>query len=191
MKKIILNSGGYKSLMCLKEYYSRFGSDILSVNFYDSTGGACVFEKETAKFLSDNEISTMDIKIPIMGYCSSKSVSKVIIQKNLLFGTYGAIYAERFGANEIVFGVCSDDFETRDCREDFFRLLEFTIQAGRGSTILGHDSVRRDIHTGDDIFSYNINCNDVKVSTPYILKTRDEIIKSLIESGLIDGLHNK
>lgn len=78
--------------------------------------------------------------IPMPGMANQRDT--VVPQRNMLLTTLAATYAEIHGYDVIVHGAVQDDYEAyRDCREEFFSILEWTIQAGRKEPIRGEEDI--------------------------------------------------
>jgi len=196
MKKLVLHSGGMDSTAMMLDYVETYGPEniiSLGINYGQKH---LQFETEAAwKFCNKRNIQRQVLSIPIsqLGKCSliDKDVevttdmedqrSTVVPQRNAIFLLFAASFAEQNGCDEIVHGACVDDYKAyRDCRPQFFKLLEATIQAGRTQPIKGSEDIIEDL-------DHNF-CNllpdtaDVTISTPLIDETKTETLTRILET---------
>lgn len=199
MKKLVLHSGGMDSLACMLDTISKFGSNnIISLGF---NYGQRHFHEETEaanKFCQKHNIPRRILKVDLsqIGGCPltdhkmevttdmDKQRSTVVPQRNAILCLFAAAFAQENDCDMIVHGACAEDFAAyRDCRGDFFRLLEATIQAGRTDPIRGSEDVcsdfNHDFSTGWIIPSGKI---DVRIWTPLLHEKKGQTVKRIIQS---------
>lgn len=204
-KKLCLHSGGMDSTSIMLEYIEKYGAEnIISLGFQY---GQRHFEKENAaatRFCEKNGVKRVVLNVPIsqIGGCSlidhsievttdmSKQRSTVVPQRNAIFCLFAAAFAQENDCDVIVHGACAEDYEAyRDCRKDFFDLLEMTIQAGRTNPVKGSEDVSEDI-TPITVIVDNKECTnllieddklDLKIETPLINEKKEETVKRILE----------
>lgn len=203
MKTLVLMSGGMDSLACML-YTLKYKKpeDVISlgVNY-----GQRHFDRENEaawRFCLTHNIRREVLQIPLdqIGGSSltdhSKPVttdmtqqrSTVVPQRNAILLLFASAFAEVNGCDEIVHGAIKEDFNAyRDCRFEFFRLLEASIQAGRTQPIKGSEKVIDDLCVDwkfKSILSHDKI--DVHIKTPLIDKTKIEVVKDIVEEFGMD-----
>jgi len=146
-KALVLLSGGQDSTTCL--YWAKQKFDIVYAIGFDY-GQRHKLELEQAKIIAKNAgVEFFVLKMPIMSDITSNSLinheilvdnfdeknkennippNSLVEGRNMLFLTYGAIFAKEKGIIDIVAGVSQTDFSGYpDCREEFINSLEKTL----------------------------------------------------------------
>lgn len=144
-KALVILSGGQDSTTCLFWAIERFGHDNVAAVGFDY-GQRHKAELECAAAVCEKEKIPFEIiPTPIINQLSASSLTRADIPvdekkpegtppnsfvegRNLLFLSYGAIYAKTHGMTELVTGVCETDFSGYpDCRDMFIKSLNVTI----------------------------------------------------------------
>lgn len=144
-KALVILSGGQDSTTCLFWAVERFGHDNVAAVGFDY-GQRHKAELECAAAVCEKEKIPFEvIPTPIINQLSASSLTRADIPveekkpegappnsfvegRNLLFLSYGAIYAKTHGMTELVTGVCETDFSGYpDCRDMFIKSLNVTI----------------------------------------------------------------
>lgn len=144
-KALVILSGGQDSTTCLFWAVERFGKNNVSAVGFDY-GQRHKGELDCAEEICRGAgIDFEVIETPIINQLSANSLTREDIPvdeekpegttpntfvegRNLLFLSYGAIYAKTHGITEIVTGVCETDFSGYpDCRDIFVKSLNVTL----------------------------------------------------------------
>lgn len=144
-KALVILSGGQDSTTCLFWAIEKFGKENVSAIGFDY-GQRHKAELMCAdEICADKDIPFEIIPTPIINQLSANSLTREDIPvdeekpkdgvpntfvegRNLLFLSYGAIYAKTHGITDIVTGVCETDFSGYpDCRDIFVKSLNVTI----------------------------------------------------------------
>jgi 7-cyano-7-deazaguanine synthase len=192
-KKLVCHSGGIDSTALMLEYVEKYGADnVVSLGF---NYGQRHFERENKaarKLCAELGVARIILDIPIsqIGGCSliDKNIpvttdmnnqrSTVVPQRNAIFMLFAAAYAQENDCDEIVHGaIAEDEAAYRDCRPEFFRLLEMAIQAGRTQPIKGSEDITKDMNINGRLFTTHI---DIKLSTPLINEKKEDTVKRII-----------
>lgn len=149
MKAIVILSGGQDSVTCL--YWAiRNYSEVEAIHF--NYGQNHSIETEAAKKVS--ELEKIPLKIVDVSFLpelvnsaltSNGDVNQTnekglpasfVPNRNALFITLAHAYAQKINAKHLVTGVCQTDYSGYpDCRQDFIRSLEMTLNIGSDSRI--------------------------------------------------------
>lgn len=220
MKKLIMHSGGMDSTAIMLEYITKYSaSNIISLGF---NYGQRHFERENnaafelCDFYGIRRV-VLDVPISQIGGCSlidknidvtedmAEQRSTVVPQRNAIFCLFAAAYAQENDCDVIVHGACKEDYEAyRDCRFEFFRLLEYAIQAGRTSPIKGSEKIEEDfeltrggflniekipLKIPKDAKTYIYvphNKLDLQIETPLINEKKEETVKRIVNQFGLD-----
>ncbi len=182
-KCLVVLSGGQDSTTCLYWAMARFGKENVSAIGFDY-GQRHKAELECAKEICESEnIHFEVINTPIINELSANSLTRDDIEvdeekpdgsvpntfvegRNLLFLSYGAIYAKTHGITDLVTGVCETDFSGYpDCRDIFVKSLNVTLNLA-----MDYDFV---------------------VHTPLMWLTKAQVWKLSDELGVLDIVKNK
>ena len=144
-KALVILSGGQDSTTCLFWAIKYFGKENVSAIGFDY-GQRHKAELDCAKDICQEAgISFEVIPTPIISQLSANSLTREDIPvdedkpegmppntfvegRNLLFLSYGAIYAKTHGITDMVTGVCETDFSGYpDCRDIFIKSLNVTL----------------------------------------------------------------
>lgn len=201
-KTLVLHSGGADSLACmLHTLKEKKPKNIISLGF---NYGQRHFHKENDaafKFCFDYGINRDVLQIPL-GQIGGSSLtdhnipvttdmkeqkSTVVPQRNSIMLLFAAAYAEVHDCDTIVHGaVIEDNKAYRDCRDIFFELLEMTIQAGRNYPIKGGDYIKNDFESINGYTYLSEDRLDIKIETPFIYKTKIDIVKEIAQEYGVD-----
>jgi len=205
MKKAILHSGGMDSTAIMMDYISKYGNkNLISLGF---NYGQRHFNKENdaaTRFCAKYDIVRKILNIDL-GQIGGSSLtdhtmdvttdmndqrSTVVPQRNAMFIIMAAAFAEVNDCDTIVHGAIKEDFVAyRDCRPDFFKFLEMTIQAGRTQPIHGNEDISMDICTAGDVCNNKIRVTtyipkgklDIRIETPLIDEKKEDTVKRIID----------
>lgn len=196
MKKLITHSGGMDSLACMLDGIEKWDKDnIISLGF---NYGQRHFNMENAaatrfcaiygipRFVLSTDIaqiggcSLVDKNIPVTTDMSQQR-STVVPMRNAIFMMYAAAFAQVHGCDVIVHGACAEDYAAyRDCRHDFFSLIETTIQAGITSPQKGSEDIGKDLHLAQFPNWLDKSKLDICIETPLIHEKKEETVKRII-----------
>jgi len=198
MKKLITHSGGMDSLAIVLEYMEKYGAEnIISLGF---NYGQRHFEKENeaaSRFCKKNDIERVVLDVPIgqIGGCSlvdynievtqdmDDQRSTVVPNRNMIFLALAASLAQVKGCDVITHGANACDFTAyRDCRSNFFKYMEYAIQAGLTQPIMGCENFKDDLIGGE----LRANCLDIRIETPLIYETKRETLKRIVDKYGVD-----
>lgn len=193
-KKLILHSGGMDSTANMLTYIDVHGPEnVISLGF---NYGQRHFKKENAAavaFCEKRGIKRIVLDVPIgqIGGCSlvdhdipvttdmAEQRSTVVPMRNGIFIMLASAVAQVQGCDVIVHGACEEDYAAyRDCRNEFFRLLETAIQAGltepvRGSEDITDDFIQEGVLDLDKI--------DIRIETPLVHEKKEETVARILE----------
>lgn len=203
MKKLITFSGGMDSLAIMLEYMEKYGAEnIVRLGF---NYGQRHFKMENAvavKFCKDHNIESIVLDVPIgqIGGCSlvdhsipvttdmSQQRSTVVPMRNAIFMMMAAAVAQVKGCDVITHGACKEDFEAyRDCRNEFFRLIEMSIQAGLTNPKKGKEKLFCSIE--DRFGEINLNAAselDIRIETPLIHERKEDTMARILKKYPVD-----
>jgi len=178
-KAIVLLSGGLDSTVAI-HLAKNEGFEIyaLSFNYGQKHNKEIECAKKTAIKIGAKEHNIVNIQLNLWGG-SSLTDTKMDVEdgnvyrddipqtyvpaRNMVFLSVAASYAEAIGAQDIFIGVSEVDYSGYvDCREEFIRSMESTINLG---TVMGAELNRK-----------------IRIHTPFINKTKAEEI--LLGEGL-------
>ena len=174
MRALCLLSGGMDSTTMLYSMLNK-GYEVETISF--DYGQKHRIELDCAKKITDNlnvpnkilemnlgqfgETSLIDKDIRIPRQEENRQIDTVVPFRNTIFILYAAAHASSKGINELFISPVLEDYETyRDCRREFFDSLENTLQLGAKE---------------ETVF---------KIYTPYIDKTKAEVVKEGISLGV-------
>ncbi|MFQ6136215.1 MAG: 7-cyano-7-deazaguanine synthase QueC [Candidatus Hydrothermarchaeales archaeon] len=174
MRAVCLLSGGMDSTTTLYKALDM-GYEVEAVSF--DYGQRHIIELESAKEITKrlniphkilkidlgqaggSSLTDLDLKVPNQD--EGRQIDTVVPFRNAIFITYAAAYASIKGINEFFISPVLEDYRSyRDCRREFFDSLEKTLQLGAKE---------------DGAF---------KIHTPYINKTKAEIVREGISLGV-------
>ena len=202
MKKLILHSGGMDSTAIMLDYVDQFGAEnVISLGFnYGQRHFAR--ENDAAKqFCKARKIKRVVLKVPIDQIGGSSLIDKkidvttdmkdqrstVVPQRNAIFCLFAAAFAQENDCDTIVHGACVDDYPAyRDCRKDFFRLLEAAIQAGRTKPKKGNEYIDKDLYVNRSVNGKDLlplSKLDIKIDTPLIFETKSETVERILQTN--------
>lgn len=202
MKKLVLHSGGMDSTAMMLKYIKEYGAEnVVSLGF---NYGQRHFEKENAAaagFCEKRGIKRVVLDMPIgqIGGCSlvdhdipvttdmTDQRSTVVPMRNGIFLMLASAVAQVNDCDAIVHGACDEDYEAyRDCRIEFFRLLEMAIQAGITDPKCGSEEILEDIgavEENDKVIPYiKENKIDIRIETPLVFEKKEETVKWVLEN---------
>jgi 7-cyano-7-deazaguanine synthase len=201
MNKLILHSGGMDSTAVMLKYIRDYGVyNIISLGF-DYGQRHFKMENEAAeRFCINRGIKRIVLDVPIgqIGGCSlvDRSIpvttnmveqrSTVVPMRNGIFLMLASAVAQVNGCDTIVHGACDEDYEAyRDCRIEFFRLLELAIQAGITNPKKGSEHIFDDINVVEEkhagIPYIEENKIDIRIEMPLILEKKEETMKWVLQ----------
>lgn len=141
-KAVVIFSGGQDSTTCLFWAMQQF-NDVIAISFdYNQRHRAeleCatkiakelgiehhILNMELLNQLAPNALTRNDIEIKTGGNCEPPST--FVDGRNMLFLTFGAIFAKQREIHHIITGVCETDFSGYpDCRDVFIKSLNVTL----------------------------------------------------------------
>ena len=148
-KCVVVFSGGQDSTTCLLQAIKERGSQNVEALIFNygqkhkveieralriaSKLGvfAVTVPLQELNFLAENALTRDDI--PVKAGENGELPSTFVDGRNMLFLTYAAIYAKRYGIKDIVTGVCQTDFSGYpDCRDVFIKSLNVTLNLAMG-----------------------------------------------------------
>lgn len=173
---VVLLSGGLDSTVmlygCIKDYgkenvfplYVNYGSKHRKYEYAAAVVTCSNFELklievEVSKGIFSNAALTgNDVKVPN----DLKDTIQIVVPfRNLSLATFGAMYADIVGVSNIYMSPTKEDYEVfRDCRRNFFDLVEATLEMGS---------------------KYE---KTYLVKTPHIDMTKAEVIQKGVELGV-------
>lgn len=179
---VILLSGGQDSTTCLAWAIKKFKKIYALTIHY---GQLHKIELESAKKIANrakvplllyktdifqqftkSALTNKDIKIKIS---KNKLPTTFVPGRNLIFLSIAAIYAKQLGITNIITGVCQTDYSGYpDCRDEFVKSLEKTVNSAFGET---KNSKTR-----------------LKIHTPLMWLTKAETVKLMQQLGKIELL---
>lgn len=124
-----------------------------------------IFQKFTKNALTNKNIT---IKIPkTKPACPADRLPSTFVPgRNHIFLSIAAIYAKQLGISDIITGVCQTDYSGYpDCRNEFIKSLEKTINLAFGNT--------------------KINPDTIKIHTPLMWLTKSKTVKLMQQLGQI------
>lgn len=214
MKKLVTMSGGGDSLAIMLEYKDKFGPEnIVSLGFNYGQRHFKMENDAAVRFCNDFGIERVVLDVPIgqIGGCSlvdhsipvttdmTKQRSTVVPMRNAIFLMLAAAVAQVKGCDVITYGSCAEDQAAyRDCRPEFFNLMEAAIQAGLTNPIMGSEDVKKDMFNVLEIFSDNdgkkfistelINSDkrDIKIETPLIEEKKETTMARILKTYPVD-----
>lgn len=194
-KKLVMHSGGMDSTAIMLDYIEKYGAEnIISFGF---NYGQRHFQKENRAaqhFCTEYGVTRfiMDVPINQIGGCSlidhsidvttdmANQRSTVVPQRNAIFCLFAAAYAQEHDCDVIVHGACKEDYEAyRDCRTEFFKSLEMTIQAGRTNPIKGDEFITKDLALGEEEFRNRL---DLRIETPLIFEKKEDTLARILKT---------
>lgn len=144
-KTLVILSGGQDSTTCLFWAIDRYGREQVEAIGFDY-GQKHKNELKCAENICEEQgIKFKILPLPLLNEITSNSLTRSNIEvdtkkaadalpnsfvdgRNLLFLSYGAIYAKSKGMNTLVTGVCETDFSGYpDCRDVFIKSLDVTL----------------------------------------------------------------
>ncbi|MFH1846380.1 MAG: 7-cyano-7-deazaguanine synthase QueC [Candidatus Omnitrophota bacterium] len=177
-KAIVLLSGGMDSAVTLYMAKQECECKALIFNY----GQKAFKEIEFAKKLSDKAkvpFYVLDISLPWKGSSlldETKHIpdtvsamdgeipSTYVPARNIIFLSFGISFAEADGADAVFIGAHQHDFSNYpDCRDSFFESFRETVRQGTKQGTTG---------------------NPVKIKTPIISKTKNEIVRTGLKLGV-------
>ncbi len=155
-KCLVILSGGQDSTTCLFWAIDKFGRENVSAIGFDY-GQRHKTELECASSICKGQSVPFEIiKTPIINELSANALTRddipvdekkpegtppntLVEGRNLLFLSYGAIYAKTHGISRLVTGVCETDFSGYpDCRDIFIKSLNVTLNLAMDYTFVIH-----------------------------------------------------
>jgi len=201
-KVCVLHSGGQDSLACMLEAIEKYGAEnIISLGI---KYGQKHFEQENAaawRFCNsyDPPISRFIISVFVLDYKDSSLTNAnvdiptemadqrktVVPFRNTLFLIYAAAFAQEHDCDRIILGPCKEDFENyRDCRPDYFEIMQMVIQAGLTKPTKGSEQIKDDFVVEVNPFGAHQFVPeeklDIVIETPLINETKEETLKRIL-----------
>ena len=192
-KALLTYSGGMDSLAIVLDYIERLGPEnIITLGF---NYGQRHFEKENeaaTRFCNKNGIERIILDVPIgkIGGCSlvdhsievtqdmDDQRSTVVPNRNMIFLALAASLAQVKGCNVITHGACKEDEAAyRDCRPEFFKYMEYAIQAGLTQPTMGCENFKDDLIDGE----LRANCLDIRIETPLIFEKKEDTLARILK----------
>lgn len=194
-KKVILHSGGQDSTCLILDCMAKGikPADIISLGF---DYGQRHFVQENAaafRFCEKFGIERVVLTVPLGEITKGSPLTdttvdltteltnaktNVVQLRNMMFITFGASLAAERGCDEVYHGCCKEDFDAyRDCRPEFFKWLEMTIQAGLKTPVVGSDEIEKDYDSTGQLPREKL---DIKVVTPFIREMKAETLKRVL-----------
>jgi 7-cyano-7-deazaguanine synthase len=201
-KKLVLHSGGMDSLANIITYKDLYGAEnVISLGF---NYGQRHFKKENEAaqlFCADYKINRIVLDIPIgqIGGCSlvdhsiavttdmNQQRSTVVPMRNGIFIMIASAVAQVQGCDTIVHGACAEDFAAyRDCRNEFFRLMELAIQAGITNTLKGNEDISLDLSRGGTLGGIPDIPIDIEIQTPLVFEKKEDTMARILKKYPVD-----
>ena len=205
---LILFSGGQDSTCMLLDCIDQYGiENILTLGFnYNQRH----WEKENEaaeKICKRFNISHKVLKVPLGDIATNNALTNkdnemptdmaqqkntVVQLRNMMFLTFAASYAAENGCSKIFHGSCGEDQAVyRDCRPEFFKFMEFAIQAGLTSPIKGSNNVTDDLEIMTVLNPYTFEPKsisiipalklDIQIETPLIKEKKEETLARILK----------
>lgn len=202
-KKLCLFSGGMDSLAIVLEYIEKYGKEnVITLGFQYGQRHFLMENSAANCFCADHDIKRIVLDVPIWQINQGRSLtdknvdvttdmnnqrSTVVNFRNTLFTIFAAGVAIQNGCDEITLGVCKEDYGAyRDTREIFFRLLQYTIQAGMTDPRVGSEFIEHDIQTKDGSIFIPDSKLDIKISTPLMFESKAQTMARILTKHPID-----
>lgn len=203
MKKLVTHSGGMDSLAVILEYIEKYGADnVISLGY---NYGQRHFKKENEAatlFCANHGVERIVLDVPIgqIGGCSlvdhsipvttnmAEQRSTVVPNRNMIFLSLAAAVAQVKGCNVITHGACKEDFEAyRDCRDEFFRLVEMSIQAGLTNPVKGKEKLFCSVEDRFNEMHLNAASElDIRIETPLVFEKKEETMARVLKTHSVD-----
>ncbi|MDP8258161.1 MAG: 7-cyano-7-deazaguanine synthase QueC [Candidatus Aadella gelida] len=177
-KAVVLLSGGLDSAVTLYLAKKEYECHVLIFNYGQKASIEIEYAKKVAE-ISGSAFKVLDISMPWQGSslldkeisvpkgCASDDSNipnTYVPARNMIFLSFGISFAEAIGAEAVFIGAHQMDFSNYpDCRDVFFNAFQEAVQKGTRA---------------------GANGEEIKVVTPIIGKTKDEILRKGTELGV-------
>jgi len=204
MKKLVTHSGGMDSLAVILDYVEKHGAEnVISLGYNYGQRHFKMENDAATRYCKDHGIERITLDVPIgqIGGCSlvdhsipvttdmSQQRSTVVPMRNAIFLMFAAAVAQVRGCDVITHGACKEDYEAyRDCRNEFFRLMEFAIQAGLTDPKVGSEKLfySEEFVTNKIKNISSSTALDIQIETPLVYEKKEDTMARILQKYPVD-----